>query len=546
MNLPPRAPSLLCTTLAALATVAGAGCDAAASRAAPVLGAPALGAVERGEGSPSLAPAEDELRGPPGEGAPGPARPGAAPPAGGALDPTFGAGGLVRLDLMPPFGGLGAIVVGDGGAISVVGGDYGLVARLLENGAPDPSFGFGGVAVPGPAGFYVSAAALQPDGRLVISGADLTATTPRRVLVRRLNADGTPDPSFGEGGLAGIHLGRDGWANVTDLALQGDRLVAVGHGEHPDRPGPAAFALRLGPDGSLDRSFHDPDGFLAYSAPGSAQGVAPGDEFVSLLVRPDGSLFAAGTGQNLALPPGEQSPDFLLYHLSPDGQPDATFGDAGALYLAPSPGPGPLEEHCAKLGATRDGRLVLGGTSYALGASALVLARRLPDGQPDPSFGEGGTFVLEGGARLEDLVVLPDDSVVAVGNLGAAGASVAVALHVLPDGRLDPAFGEGGVVRFEPFVGASAHLIARQPDGKLVVGGSGFDGTFVRFLARLADPTACAAGARAPADGGSLPGRLRRGRPGVAPADRRAQRAEGGPAPRERVHGAGVRQKVHR
>src|SRR4051794_30915994 len=112
-----------------------------------------------------------------------------APPAGAqVLDPTFGSGGKVQMDLAP-FGTFGQavalqpdrkIVIAGYGTMQSGGNDAAVVVvRLLPDGAPDPGFGNNGVVVTnvgagsddyavglalGPGGVIYAAGSIDPPG----------------------------------------------------------------------------------------------------------------------------------------------------------------------------------------------------------------------------------------------------------------------------------------------------------------------------------------------------------------------------------------------
>jgi uncharacterized delta-60 repeat protein len=94
----------------------------------------------------------------------------------GSPDPSFGSGGKLTMDVAAPDRGNGLAIQPDGKILVATGSllDSGLsmsVARLLTNGALDPSFGTGGkVAVPIGDATFANAIALQPDGKIVLAG----------------------------------------------------------------------------------------------------------------------------------------------------------------------------------------------------------------------------------------------------------------------------------------------------------------------------------------------------------------------------------------
>ena len=81
-----------------------------------------------------------------------------------------------------------------------------------------------------------------------------------------------------------------------------------------------------------------------------------------------------------------------------------------------------------------DGKLVIAQTS--------VLTRRRPDGRLDRSFGVGGRVVVKA-PGVSGLAVAPDGTIVA--GLGPTGFGYpAMLARYLPHGRPDTSFGSGG------------------------------------------------------------------------------------------------------
>jgi uncharacterized delta-60 repeat protein len=123
----------------------------------------------------------------------------------GTLDPTFGSGGVARRSFSTTgFGNVAnSVAIQPDNKIVVVGmspsnkGGLPTIVRFNANGAIDPTFGSGGVVVlttPGksPSGNLYTVA-VQSDGRIVAAGA--AAYTPGYMV--RLNPNGSVDTSFG-------------------------------------------------------------------------------------------------------------------------------------------------------------------------------------------------------------------------------------------------------------------------------------------------------------------------------------------------------------
>jgi uncharacterized delta-60 repeat protein len=161
----------------------------------------------------------------------------------GTPDPTFGTGGQVSLSpsslqslgSSDSAGSLAIQVDGKlviGGSITLSSPPSGttatpqiLVLRLLADGTLDPTFGVGGINVPvgdAPGSSLADAVAIQPDGKIVL--ADLTSAS-----FFRLNAHGLPDTSFGTDGEASYQTvaGQAIAGSVSLAVLSGGEIVAT-------------------------------------------------------------------------------------------------------------------------------------------------------------------------------------------------------------------------------------------------------------------------------------------------------------------------------
>ena len=219
--------------------------------------------------------------------------------ANGSLDASFGVGGTGQvttdvgnatnsarnLVLQPN----GAIVVSGKPAGNSAGFDHTDVLRYNTNGSLDTSFGSGGkLAI---AGADVGEGLVrQPDGRLVLAGSVTEATVPAtaRFLLKRLNANGSLDTTFGNAGTVDTAFAVNAAARA--VALQGDgKIVAVGT---------TAFSVnsnfvvaRYAVDGSIDRAFGS-DGNLSIDFFGFS------DVGESVLVQRDGKIVVGGQARH--------------------------------------------------------------------------------------------------------------------------------------------------------------------------------------------------------------------------------------------------------
>jgi uncharacterized delta-60 repeat protein len=376
---------------------------------------------------------------------------GAVRPVGadGTLDPSFGHGGITTTSFFGSWtqdSASSLALMPDGRA--VVAGytnvdledTFMAVARYLPSGALDTTFDGDGMAsvqfpaVPPGIGSGASAESvlLQPDGRVVLVGY-LTVFQGEFFALARLNADGSPDTSFGESGRVTTPF--PGWGVATAAVLQPDgRIVAVGMANPVYGPMPAA--ARYTADGRLDPTFGtNGQVTLSLPYPFTVQDVA---------LQPDGKLVIAGQY-------GGYSPvadrDFGLVRLLPDGSPDPEFGTNG---LVRSDFRG--VENGYSVTVLPDGRLVLGGTRAVnkWWITDFALARYLPDGTLDTSFGTDGLATADSGLIevADQLVRLPNGNLLIAGYASDANTwSDFLLARFLPDGALDDSFGTAGFLR---------------------------------------------------------------------------------------------------
>jgi uncharacterized delta-60 repeat protein len=154
------------------------------------------------------------------------ARPAQAHP--GDADPSFSTDGIATVDVGRDPAIARDVDVADDGRITAAGyvawkdePDDGLVARFMPDGSPDTSFGSGGMVVSdfGLPDAFIQSLALTPDGRTLLAGRS------DHPFVARLNSDGSPDPSFAGSGTIGLQ--QWGVRGVADIARTPDDGVIV-------------------------------------------------------------------------------------------------------------------------------------------------------------------------------------------------------------------------------------------------------------------------------------------------------------------------------
>lgn len=299
------------------------------------------------------------------------------------------------------------------------------VIRLNADGSLDTSFHEGGVgivpAATAPASRY-ELTAVQPDGKVLVAVALNTG-----VQLERLNSDGTRDTGFGQNGVMTVAISHD--FKDIDLTANMDgtfQLSARGFDQ--------ASVTKIGNDGTLV------DGFGNH---GVLNVDIPEDPFfnggISTAVQADGSI-VVGAAYNAA---GVGDPAFALQRFNPDGQLDTRFGDNGVLQLSAAMGFG--EDSVVTVQA--DGKVIVMG--HRAGDTVATVARLNPDGSFDTRFGAGGTVTFDADTPVA-LTVQADGRIVAAGT--SNGDFSIIRLNA--DGSLDTGFGsQDGKLHVEGFAG---------------------------------------------------------------------------------------------
>jgi uncharacterized delta-60 repeat protein len=254
------------------------------------------------------------------------------------------------------------------------------------------------------------AAAIQPDGKIVVAGwfAGFGNATSVFALAR-FNPGGSVDTSFGsKGRVLTVFPNRQALAN--DVAIQPDgKIVVVGvtldAGFHAD------FAVaRYNPNGTLDTSFNS-DGKLTtkFGGPDRARAVA---------IQPDGKIVVAGTG-------GDARDDyaFAFARYNPNGTLDTSFNSDGKRLDHGGTG-------VHGVAIQPDGRIVAAGRAEQDDRFALI--RYNPNGTRDPSFSGDGKIIGGGLSEPADVEIQPDGKIVLAGSARVSAGRRRLRLHARP------------------------------------------------------------------------------------------------------------------
>ena len=323
---------------------------------------------------------------------------------------------------------------------------FGAAAADAQPGAFDPTFGSGGVVLAdlgGAARTAVYDVKTQPDGKVVALEVDIVSNAS---YVLRFLPDGTPDPSFGQQGVATLPSALHPYA----LALQPDGKVLVGGSVSP-----GYFAVaRLLATGELDQDFDGDSGNANGLVSTQMSAAGPGYGH-AITVDGKNRIVLAGT-QNAAT-----KSHFAIARYQPDGKLDQTFNGGGRLVDTTSGA-----DQLWAVTTQDDGRIVAAGDTGAYPNGDAVVGRYNENGGPDSMFNGGRTQIAGGGEDTAVGVALQPGNQVLLAAKSNAGDDRLIRLT--SEGLEDPSFAGGKV----PF---GVKALALAPDGKIVLGGSVLD-----------------------------------------------------------------------
>src|SRR6476646_484820 len=320
------------------------------------------------------------------------------------------------------------------------------IARFNFNGSLDTTFdpGTGADA-------EITAAVLQPDGRIVVAGLFTSFNGFMHKGVCRLNANGSVDQTFGLG--AGIDNA------ALALALQSDGRILVGGQFFGVDQTPRHNLARLNTNGSVDLTFDPVNG--------------PSGDVNAIVIQPDGAIIIGGTfiGYNGFARGG-------IARVLATGMLDSSFdsgvGTGGNVFA---------------LALQHNGQIVLGGrfVQYA-GINRTFIARVFSNGTLDLGFNPVPDD------WVQSLAVEPDDRILAGGfftAINGVGRSRIARLNTTGsvDTTFDPGLGCLGSLTNDA---TQARSIALQLFGRVLAGGvfTSYDNSLRNNIVRLFDGSA--------------------------------------------------------
>ncbi len=216
-------------------------------------------------------------------------------------------------------------------------------------------------------------------------------------------------------------------------------------------------------DGELDTTF-DTDGAAVYDGGNFDEGNA-------VAIQADGKIVVAGYRHN------GTNWDIVVLRYNSDGTPDTTFDTNGAAIYA---GAGNLNDEGNAVVIQADGKIVVAGYSWIGTGYDIVVLRYNSDGTPDTTFDTNGAAIYDSGNfDLGYAVAIQADGKIVVAGQSYNGTYYnVVVLRYNSDGTLDTTFDTNGVAIYNSGSGDRSNAVAIQADGKIVVAGYSYNGTY--------------------------------------------------------------------
>lgn len=281
------------------------------------------------------------------------------------------------------------------------------------------------------------------------------------LLALQYKTNGAAEPLFGEtaNGFTRHDLGGTETANAM-VAIQdqnGTRYVVAGV------QGSKTFAIALSAGGY-------------FAQPTLDLGGMNGATHATLALDQDQRSFVIGT-----IDEGDGKLDIQLAALDTDLVLDPSFDSDGLVQM----GAAGVDDQLGAVQVQADGKIVVAGVA----GGDVWLRRFTATGVLDASFGVGGVATLavpSGQPSVVELVISPDSRLIAIGNVAGGSEPGPLLVRFRANGQPDPTFGNGGLELPALSVGAELTCASMQ-EGLLLVGGWSKNGIADRraLIARL-------------------------------------------------------------
>ncbi|WP_333695363.1 T9SS type A sorting domain-containing protein [Flavobacterium sp.] len=327
---------------------------------------------------------------------------------------------------------------------------------------------------------FVTAAALQTDGKTIVAGSFTSYNgTPCKGLIR-LNLDGSLDSSFAISNLSN--------SNINSINIQTDgKVIIAGSFNYLNGNSGSNYQniARLNSDGSIDLTFNS-------NITNTIGGVS-GAIIKSSIILPDGKIIISGNFTTY-----NNTNAYRIARLNIDGTLDTSFniGGLGAQFGITNSN---NVTDIKSLKLQPDGKIIVVGNFTAFNSTVRNhIARLNTDGSIDLSFNSeiGFGFQSNEYVNVNSISIQNDGKIIVGGQFTSYNNTLTKGLvRINSDGSIDNTFyaGNGFNLQGTNVTGNTYFYIGEvikteiQPDGKIIVGGDfiKIDQTLIRNLARL-------------------------------------------------------------
>ena len=332
------------------------------------------------------------------------------------------------------------------------------MVRYLTSGLLDPAFGNGGIVVTAmrSGDDNSSALAIQPDGKIVITGTTYIGSVNDFSLIR-CNSDGSPDATFGKGGMVVTSI-RNRNDNATAIAIQRDGKIVVAGSSNSGSDDDFAL-IRYRADGTVDPTFGEKGIVITSLRSGN-------DRAQAVAIEAGGKIVVAGYSNS----------DIAVVRYNSNGTLDPTFGTGGKVIHSLRSG----EDQASAICLQPDGKIVVAGSSDNGESFDFAMVRYNASGNLDPGFGKGGivtTSIRDGDDKAFALCIQRDKKLVAAGSSNDGSYNDFALTRYNSNGTPDVSFGKNGIVITSISAGDDhASAASVQPDGKIIAAGNSNNG----------------------------------------------------------------------
>jgi len=316
--------------------------------------------------------------------------------------------------------------------------------------------------------------AIQSDGKIVVVGASNNGTNYDFAIVRYL-ANGSLDTSFGSGGKVTTPIG-SGNDTALSVAIQSDgKIVVAGYSNNGSNDDIAV--VRYTAAGALDTGFSS-DGIVTTP-------IGAGTDWAySVLIQSDDKIVVAGFSNN------GSNDDIAVVRYTAAGALDTDFSSDGIVTTDIG---GDLDRGL-EAAIQSDGKIVVGGVSKSGSYTDFAVVRYNTNGTLDTDFdGDVGMPGYPGNGKVTTDIASNDDSASEIGiqsdgKIVLGGSTYNgtdfdfAAVRYNTNGTLDTSFDSDGKVTTP--IGSShdqSTTLVIQNDGKIVLGGGSYNGGYYDF-----------------------------------------------------------------